>query len=185
MSNPATAVSATSLDEVFKAVQHWRDHKTDYKGVGIPDDIWVKIFQLESQGYTGIQLRRLFGLNSAQYSRKYMTLTQEDNSASTIDATPKSVKTKPATPPPCEFGEATLSSAQQAVPSLDTVAANQTRQALSQLKSTHRQAESYLDINTVIVECIRPDGHRLKIHTTSERLDILMQSFFAKDSALL
>ena len=184
MSTPATAISTTSLDEVFKAVQHWRDHKTDYKGVGIPDDIWVKIFQLESQGYTGIQLRRLFGLNSAQYSRKYMTLTQEDNSA-TIDATPKSVKTKPPMPPPGEFGEAIVSSAQQAVPSLETVAANQTRQALSQLKSTHRQAESYLDINTVIVECIRPDGHRLKIHTTSERLDVVMQNFFAKDSALL
>lgn len=53
----------TTLDEVFSLVQYWRDHKTEFEGRGLPDTIWLKIFELEDSGrYTASQLKRLFGL---------------------------------------------------------------------------------------------------------------------------
>ncbi len=64
------AQSVLTLDEVFQAHQHWRSHKADYSGVGIPDDLWHLFFRLESQGYLGTTLRQMFGLNTQQYLAK-------------------------------------------------------------------------------------------------------------------
>ncbi len=72
--------------------------------------------------------------------------------------------------------------AKAAVPSL-TQAANATKQAISQLKSTHTRPADYLDPTTIIVECIRPDGHRLKIHTTCKRVSTVMDAFFTQGAS--
>ncbi|GAG16287.1 unnamed protein product, partial [marine sediment metagenome] len=71
MSQQNAPNSATiTLDEVFKAMQHWRKNKKDYSGVGIPDKIWSSIFQLEHNGYIASELKRCFTLNSRQYNLK-------------------------------------------------------------------------------------------------------------------
>ena len=48
-----------TLDEVFKLIEYWREHKHEYKGCSIPEDLWLKIFELErNSDYTGTQIRR-------------------------------------------------------------------------------------------------------------------------------
>ena len=67
-SNTQTSPPIT-LDEVFTLIEHWREHKHEYNGTGIPDNIWLKIFELESKGnYKAAKIRRLFGLNTQQYN---------------------------------------------------------------------------------------------------------------------
>ena len=181
MSQQQTTAQTASitLDDVFKALQHWRDNKTQYEGSGIPDEVWHKIFQLEKAGYKAAHLKRLFSLNTMQYRKKQEQITQTQSEApvESISSGPREVEQKNAV----QFGEAVVvHKGQQDVPSL-TQAANPTKSAISQLKSTKEHLDPYLDTTTVIVECIRDDGHRLKIHTTSERLDIVMRTFFNKE----
>lgn len=176
MSQPQT--TSITLDDTFKALQHWRNNKTQYEGSGIPDEVWGKIFQLKSVGYTDAELKRMFSLNSTQYRNKKEQLIQAQ-SEPTVDPS-SSEYTEVEEKDAVQFSEAIVAhEGQQDVPPL-TQAANQTKSAISQLKSTSDRMDSYLDTTTVIVECLRDDGHRLKIHTTSERLDIVMRTFFNK-----
>jgi len=178
--------NSVSLDSVFNAMQHWRVNKKSYDCNGIPDSIWDSIFQLEAQGLPDKELRRMFGLNSEQYRKKRGQHTREKISApkavSDLQPVDNTVKTNNVTS--IQFSEAAIEggAAQLPVPSL-TQAAKKTKQAITKLKSTDNTPESYLDTSTIIVECIRPDGHRLKIHTTTHRLDLVMQTFFCQDGA--
>ena len=174
-----TQTASITLDDVFKALQHWRDNKTKYEGSGIPKEVWYKIFQLEKAGYKESQLRRLFDLNTTQYRKKREQLTQTQSEPTVEPSSSESTEVEEKDV--VQFGEAVVVHEEtQDVPPL-TQAANQTKSAISQLKSTSDRMDSYLDTTTVIVECIRDDGHRLKIHTTSERLDIVMRTFFNKE----
>ena len=40
-----------SLDAACRAIQHWRENKSDYPGSGIPNDIWNMMFTLENSGH--------------------------------------------------------------------------------------------------------------------------------------
>ena len=181
MSQPQTTAQTASitLDDVFKALQHWRDNKTQYEGSGIPDEVWHKIFQLEKAGYKAAHLKRLFSLNTMQYRKKQEQSTQTHSETPVESSSSGSVEVEQKNA--VQFGEAVVVHEEtQDVPPL-TQAANQTKSAISQLKATSDRMDSYLDTTTVIVECIRDDGHRLKIHTTSERLDIVMRTFFNRE----
>lgn len=181
----AVATDSISLDTVFKALQHWRKNRKSYEGSGIPDKVWLMIFELEGNGYTGKELRRLFTLNSQQYSLKRNELCHEKNTPIIKPTnTPKPDITQQNNS--TNFSEAIISVTNDVspVPSL-TQRINQTKQAIVRLKSPDNRAENYLDTSTIIVECIRPDGHRLKIHTTTDRLDTVMQTFYNQKVVLL
>ena len=174
--------ATVTLDEVFAEMQYWRDHKDEFDGYGIPDGIWSKIFQLETGVYSATQLRRLFSLNSQQYIAKKKQLSE----SGILEPKPIKVASNIATQQalPCspdnklELCEALISEGTQAdsIPSL-TEKSTETKKAITQLKSTQQKPENYLDMTTIIVECIRPDGHRLKIHTTTQSIDKVMQGF--------
>ena len=171
-----------SLDSLFKAMQHWRNNKQDYDGPGIPDNIWEMIFKLEEQDYTKNDLCRAFTLNSQQYDKKrsqHYSSTQTSSEPKLDEAGNKSQQNTA-----LEFSEAILAGEETPplIPPL-TQATQQTKQATIQLKSTDIKPERYVDTTTVIVECIRADGHRLKIHMTNHRLDDLMQNFLSQEAS--
>ncbi len=175
------AAEVVTLEPVLKAIQHWRKHKKDYSRGAMPDEVWKKVFILEGQGeYSPPELRRIFTLNSQQYNRKYQELmgkaspekkpishSNEDNKASSRAIPLAEAVIKPAIN----------------IPPLNT-AADKTKKEIKDLKSTATFDISTLDPTTVVVECIRADGHRLKIHMTTQRIDVLMDTFFnqANDS---
>jgi hypothetical protein len=165
----------TTLDKVFKALQYWRSHKDQYEGAGIPDEIWRLIFQLENnKEYSSSELKKLFALNSKQYQIKHSLLCKTPYEMIPEVSKPEDTSTAvPKDPVKLDFAEATVD---QTIPSL-AESAHRTKQVISQLKSTHLKPAQYLDPTTIVVECIRPDGHRLKIHATTQSLDRVMQTF--------
>jgi hypothetical protein len=173
-----------TLDEVFALIQYWRDHKDEFEGRGIPDTTWLKLFQLEKSGHSASQLRRMFALNAKQYEVKKQQLcepaaTSSDNALSNTSNSP--TDDAPPVQQTAQFCEALISpETQSTVPALSAEATQKTRQtkkSITQLKSTNQKPESFLDMSTIIVEYIRPDGHRLKIHTTTGSIHHVMQSF--------
>ncbi len=175
--------SPITLDEVFKALQYWRKHKKEYPSKGIPEDVWLKIFQLESNGYTANELKRLLTINSQQYDKKRNQARQSQDYSNT-PATLNNPQSNLETDSSVHFCEAVVKpDNSQNVPAL-TQAVNNTKKAISKLKSTDNKIENYLDLTTIIVECIRPDGQRLKIHTTNKSLDVVMQAFYQQGVSL-
>ena len=169
-----------SLDTVFSAIKHWRANKQDFDKPGILDPIWNSIFLLEDNGYGKSELRRLFGLNSHQYNIKRDQFDSTKNQINDDEPLKTSKDNKKNDQAPVAlFAEAIVDghSQKHSAPPL-TTSAEKTKQAVKQLKSPDKKPENYLDNTTVIVECIRDDGHRLKIHMTTCRIDTLMQSFF-------
>lgn len=189
MSNKENAgLLPITLESTFQAMRHWRHNKKEYGEPGIPDTLWGMFFQLEDAGYTGAEIRSLFTLNTHQYSVKKKQLYKR--SSSKQSSTASTQEQVMAAKPPKEavsFSEfcvaSTKASSAADVPSLTQVA-SETKKAIATLKSTKTRPEDYLDMSTSIVECIRPDGHRLKIHITNQSLDIVMQTFFKAGVAL-
>lgn len=176
---PQTAKPASepaTLDSVFKSMRHWRTHKSEYASAGIPDKIWLMVFELERQGYSGSELRRLFGLNTNQFSSKKSALSGNravESQAATVKVQNK--KSKGVEP---SFCKAVVDQCQtNSTPSL-TEASTHPKITVTKLSSSNDKVETYLDVTTIIVECFRPDGHRLQIHTTNKSIDKVMQAFF-------
>ena len=184
MTGDSTAEPTITLDAVLDLLEHWRSNKSSYPNSSIPDEIWQQVFALESQGrHTGSTLRKLFGLNSSQYKRKRTELCSppkpEQSSKEPSSSTPLSdvaIESTPAT----TFAEAVVA---PLTPTEPPSVNGTTKADLSRLKSTKEDGLSFLAQSTIIVECIRPDGHRLKIHTTHNSLDSVMQSFFSQEAA--
>ena len=121
-------------------------------------------------------------LNSGQYAKKREQQNTSPAKKLNLNASTKAPLKKPEPDNSAKFAEVSVASApppQADVPSLDQAAANN-QQAVKHLRSTNISPEQYLDTTTIIVECIRPDGHRLKIHTTNNRIDVIMQAFFTQ-----
>jgi len=62
--------SPVTIDEAFKALKHWRENKGDYSSPGIPNEVWLQILQLEDNGYSASELKRIFNLSSTQYATR-------------------------------------------------------------------------------------------------------------------
>ncbi len=174
---------AISIDAVLEKLHHWRENKSSYPDSGIPDTVWKMIFALEDAGHRPSTLRSLFSLNSGQYAKKHEQLSSKPRVIPLNQISPTPSKDKQATDP-IAFSQISVASPAppiSEVPSL-TQAAAKNRQTVKKLRSTDSSSEHYLDTTTIIVECIRADGHRLKIHTTTNRLDTIMQAFFSQES---
>lgn len=180
MSQQAQSIPTTvTLDTTFAALKHWREHKEKYEGGGIPDKLWKMFFQLENNGMSASEIRRFFSINSQQYARKRIALMPLNSKKPVIQQAPHKNPPNPVKTD-VNFCEVNVqSSVDQRIPSL-TQAAKASKKTLSQLRSTNSSPKEYLDLTTIIVECIRPDGHRLKIHTTTQSLDKVMDAFFAQ-----
>ena len=117
-------------------------------------------------------------LNSQQYNTKKFQLIKPN--ASTRKH-PKPTANKAADTPheiplEAQFCEAVVAPV-PALTSVQTKKAASTKAAIKQLKSTQQKPEDYLSTSTIVVEYIRPDGHRLKIHTTAQSIHHVMLSF--------
>ena len=144
-----------TLDDAFKAMQDWRSNKSKYPERGIPDQVWKVLFQLESVGYTSKDIRSLFKLTSEQYDRKRLQLIG-----------PFLGQPEQASSDAARFCEATLSiNPKVDIPPLTT------KKEIAYLKSNRQDPEDYLDLTTIIVECVTPDGRRINIHTTTKSID--------------
>ena len=173
------AVEEASVDAVLQDLKNWRENKSSTSERSIPDKVWKKIFKLEKSGHRAATLRSLFSLNSQQYRKKHEQLTGNLSSKDTKVNSKKTASTHPFVP--TQFGEVSMTVVPD-VPSL-AQAAKQNKEDIKHLKSTHTSTSTYLDTSTIIVECIRPDGHQLKIHTTHNKLDVIMQTFFKQEAA--
>ncbi len=167
--------SNVTLDQAFQAVSHWRNNKDQYENRGIPDNVWKLVFQLENQGYLPKDLKRALSLNSKQYDEK------KNQIVSTLAKTAEKINDLKAVNSGDDgsniFCEAKIKPVDApAIPSLSD-AVQKNKQAVATLKSTINKPQDYLDMTTIIVEYIRPDGHRLKIHTTSESIHKVMSAF--------
>lgn len=177
--NPQERLTST-LGDVVTRIEHWRNNKSEYTGHGIPDAIWIKIFELDKSGsYTARQLKRILTLNSQQYNAKKAQLLKPK---AATGKRPKPRVNKAADtphkkiPPEAEFCEAVVAPIPALTP-VQTLKTASTKAAIKQLKSTQKKPEEYLSTSTIVVEYIRPDGHRLKIHTTDQSIHHVMHSF--------
>lgn len=171
--------SAVTLDSVEQAIANWRANKDQHPGTGIPDNIWRQIFSLESPTRSAHKLRAMFGLNSQQYKKKYAQLITGNTTPETAPVTSTPLPAAPAKPNNA-FAEVCVES--QAAPSLASEV-QATKDTIKAIKQTKIDLDELLDPNTVVVECIRNDGHRLKIHTCSQRIDVILQAFYSQAMA--
>lgn len=169
--SPYAIDGSLTLDKVDKAVCYWRANKHKESKSGIPDELWKNIFKLEDVGsYSDKKLRHLFDLNSAQYKKKRQELGNTATNVSTDNSNNQ----------PAEFCEVTTQATPPVVevPPLTMAHAAETKKTVRHLKSTNQDSRQHLDTSTIIVECIHPDGHRLKLHTTNQGLDLVIKAFY-------
>jgi len=167
MSEQEADLKPVTLDQVFDAMRCWRKNKKEY-GATIPENIWSMLFELENNGYTDKEIRRLFAISAKQYEIRKKQLFPPVNLSKIEEPKPDE---------PVTFCEATVTQQpSQNVPSLSE-AAKQTKDSLTVLRSTADNPETYLDLSTTIVEYCRPDGYCLKIHTTHQKLPGVMKAF--------
>lgn len=139
-----------SLDAVLKDFEHWRATKPN-SSVPIPEELWKKIFRLSEQ-HSPATLRRLLGITSRQYNQKHNQLCADLN--------------KP-----------TLEAAQ--IPTVELCEVKVVSKETP--KVVPKPAYKPLDVpatTTIIAEFCRPDGQIMKIHTTTNRFEELLQAFF-------
>jgi len=185
-----------TLGNVYKAMEDWRVNVSPKnKRAGIPDNIWRAFFELEKRGYKFSDIKRVFAINLSQYKLKKQQLIGDEIEQSNIERTSKcstpqetAIESEKPNPQkiPDTFCQVTLDhGVKSRIPSLEqkTSAAHATKAVVNHLKSTKNKPEDYLDRTTIIVECIHPNGHRLKIHTTQENIESVIQTFFKHGGA--
>ena len=157
-----------TLDSIYEKIKYWREHKEEFDQRAIPDEIWHMIFNFQKQkDYSAAEIRRLFALNSQQYNRKYTQLIEAE----------KNKMERTSSTEPTQFSEVAVSEpSSNVVPSL-TEKAQVISKEVTHLKSPDNSVKTYVDIKTIIVEYIRPDGHRLNIHTTTSSIADVMKAF--------
>ena len=155
-----------TLDAAFQAIEHWRKNKATY-GANIPDEVWSKIFPLE-ETYSPSKIRQIFAISKQTYLSKRTELQGKKNVC----------QSQPAHNLSSGFSEAVIND----MPSWLDETPRLTNMATTTkpLKKTDHDAypASFLDLSTVVVEFIRADGQRMKIHTTDKSFRELMRVFF-------
>jgi len=176
MTDLKTSESVT-IDAAISAFTNWRATKKGSKSTPIPNALWDMAFALEAVGYTPSLIKTALGLSTNQYQ------TQKNKRNKSNTALPET-----ALPRPCFVEAAHQVSGgekewpkrtQEDLPSLSDLA-NTNRQSIKSVKTNN--ANHSLNPQTVIVECIRDDGHRLRIHTTDERMVEIFSAFFNQPS---
>ena len=115
----------------------------------------------------------MFGLSHSQYKKKYHELieskqpeinTGKSKVASVVDF----AQAQPAIESSWDISDDTQSTTEEPASNF----------ADDDLSPKKKRLPSYIDVTTIIVECIRPDGYRLRLHTTTDSITEVMQAFF-------
>ena len=147
-------IQEVTLDSVSAELAHWRDTRHEHRETSIPDDIWRKIFSLESQ-HSATKLRSLFGVSNSQYK------TRREKLSATTEMPPTAT-------PTCAASEVDN----------DYVFC----QPGLNIQGQPVKPEPYkVQTRTVTVEFRRADGRIMTIHTTTESFKELLEAFFAGD----
>ena len=150
-----TTSTPLSIAEVFEELQQWRRARPIHGQHNIPDPLWEKIFALAKENGAS-KIRQIFGISAKQFNTK---LAEQTNRGRTITP-PVSDMTAPlrAPLPPIDLCEAlTPASFSESCDPYDEVPI-----------ATH----------TLMVQFRRADGKIMTIHTTTQRIGEIMQSFF-------
>ena len=160
-----------TFDSVFKELKNWRNNKGSGSGSSrsIPNALWEKIFALEKSSYEGTDLRRMFVLNAQQYKKKYEELA------------PSSKIVAPSLEPFAEVSIPVKLKSQYLPERTKLKAVEDIKSEITQIKSTKKVSDDFSAIKTIIVELVRPDGYKLKIHTTNDSVDLVMSSFMNQE----
>lgn len=163
--------STPSIDVTLKKFAHWRKNKSHNASV-IPNALWLQCFELAKEhGIASVKV--LFGLSHSQYKKKYHELieskqpeinTGKSKVASVVDF----AQAQPAIESSWDISDDTQSTTEEPASNF----------ADDDLSPKKKRLPSYIDVTTIIVECIRPDGYRLRLHTTTDSITEVMQAFF-------
>ena len=168
-----------TIDSVFTEMENWRKNRSKYPNRSIPDEIWYKCFVL-AEKYSGKRVRTLFSMNTEQYNRKYKLLVSDHGKS--LNKQDTSARQNNTTNPLCEVKvePPELSNKVTEPVPLATVSST-TKSDVQMLKSTRNESLDSIDLKTIIVECIRPDGNRLKIHATNKSINEVMACFYQRN----
>jgi hypothetical protein len=180
--NQLNEITPVTLDSAMKAFKEWRADKSSNGGQTIPNELWKQVFELEANGIAPRVIKLVLGISSNQYHNQQ---TKREQAQTKLDTTELEIDNPK---PQAIFSEAVIASspvnptisADKQVRSLSD-AANETRQQIKQIKITNNAKHS-LNPETVIVECIHSEGHRLKIHVTSKSMPEIFDAFFQQSA---
>jgi hypothetical protein len=182
--NKINEISPVTIDSVMQAFKEWRADKSSNGGQTIPSELWDQVFELEAHGIKPRLIKTALSISSNQYfsqqtKRKQVQAKLENTSIEIENPQPKAI-----------FSEAVITSrsvdpATSEVKHVQSLsdAANETRQQIKQLKINNNDKHR-LNTDTVIVECIHSDGHKLKIHVTSKSMPEIFDAFFQQSSSI-
>jgi len=182
--NKLNEITPVTLDSAMKAFKEWRTDKSSNGGQTIPNELWEQVFELEAHGIQLRLIKTALGISSNQYRSQQ---TKREQAQSKLDDTKLEINSPK---PQVVFSEAVITSSSinpstsevKQVQSLSD-AANETRQQIKQLKINNNDKHR-LNTDTVIVECIHSDGHKLKIHVTSKSMPEIFDAFFQQSSSI-
>lgn len=174
---------ATSLESVLQAMAHWRMNKSKY-GAIIPDKLWLQIFQLE-QAYPPEKIRQVFSISKNNYLHKHAELLQDKGAPTQVKQGQGGQRHKQESDfhapqhgsVPSVFSEAIISE-ETMQSSLPDSTPRLTKADIRSLKKPDPHPSTFLDLSTIVVEFIRADGQRMKIHTTKQSFKELIDVFF-------
>jgi len=155
-----------TIDSVLNEFKQWRKNKGTGANRAIPDSLWMNIFKLEELSHEGSDLRRIFSLNSQQYNKKHEQLINSSN-------TPE-LSFEP-------FVAVEVSNKIEHKITPKQTKLKEVKSEISQIKSTKKVSEDFSAIKTIIVELVRPDGYKLKIHTTNDSVDLIISTFMNQE----
>lgn len=169
--NDYQATQEQTLDSVNSKLIAWRKNKKKTGQINIPDDLWLDIFKV-AKIHTPSRVRHFFSLSSSQYNKKYAQLFGSDNNLNEDVELIDNINQVEINHPFCE-----VNIIPDLTPELNAKA-NEVRTSIKKIKNTKSEPLTYCDNDTVIVECIRSDGHRLKIHTVNKNAQQIVSNFF-------
>ena len=167
-----------SLESTILAFTNWRTVKNQHGGSNkpIPSELWDMVFTLESKGLPARSLKAALGISSTQYKNQ-KAKREVNNPGQQVNIDNKAENAL--------FAEAVVKPSkaelEQKTPELSGLGSEALHQ-IKQLKTTDNSKHE-LNPNTVIVECFHSDGHRLKIHATSEKMSEIFGAFFHQPAA--
>lgn len=174
-----TVTNQVSLEGTIAAFVKWRSEKASSErgNKPIPQELWDMVFTLEENGLSQRTLKSALNLSATQYRTQQSkrqqpqpTLQKESNSLNEQALFAEAVVTPNSSIQTPE------------VPSL-VEAAKETQHKIKQLKTTDLSKHE-LSTETIIVECIHNEGHRLKIHATSKKMSEIFKAFFQQPESV-
>jgi len=182
--NKLNEITPVTLDSAMKAFKEWRADKSSNGGQTIPNELWEQVFELEAHGIKTRLIKTALGISSNQYRSQQ---TKREQAQTKLEDTKLEINSPK---PQAIFSQAVITSSPinpstseaKQVQSLSD-AANETRQQIKQLKINNNDKHN-LNTDTVIVECIHSDGHKLKIHVTSKSMPEIFDAFFQQSSSI-